>query len=117
MKSISDRLLERNDTLCTSVFTVGEVLTLPRRKKNEALVAALRRYMLGGEIELLPYTLATSEIYSEVRAATALKAADAIHLATAAEAGARLFVTNDHQLQRIKMPGIPLIAGLDAKLW
>lgn len=112
-----EAMKERGDTLCTSVFTVGEVLTLPRREKRDALVSALRGYMVDGEIELLPFTLSTAEIYSQVRAATALKAADAIHLASATEAGVRLLVTNDQQLQRIKMPGIPLIAGLDARLW
>jgi predicted nucleic acid-binding protein len=112
-----EALEKRNDTLCTSVFTVGEVLILPRRKRNNVLADSIRSFMLGSNIELLPFTLSTSEIYSDVRAVTTLKAADAIHLATAIECGARLFVTNDHQLQRITMPGAPLIAGLDAKVW
>lgn len=107
----------RNDVLCTSVFTIGELLTLPKRKGDDALVQATRKYMLSGEIEILPFTLQTADIYSAIRSKTKLKAADTIHLATAAEAGARLFVTNDDQLRKVQMQGMPLIAGLDGKLW
>ena len=112
-----EALVRRNDTLCTSVFTVGELLTLPKRMGNDALVQATRKSMLSGEIKILPYTLETAEMYSTIRSRTKLKAADAIHLAAAAEAGAGLFVTNDDQLRKIAMPGIPLIVGLDGKIF
>jgi hypothetical protein len=42
-----------------------------------------------------------------------VKSPDAIHLGTAAEAKTDLFVTNDKQLQRLTIPGISFIAGLD----
>jgi predicted nucleic acid-binding protein len=46
-----------------------------------------------------------------------LKAADALHLATAIESKASLFVTNDHQLQRLQVPEKPFTVGLDGKLF
>lgn len=107
----------RRETLCTSVFTIGELLTLPRRKSKDALVRAIRESMLSGEVEILPFTLATAEMYSLVRSRTKLKAADSIHLAAAAESGARTFVTNDEQLLKLQLDGIPQIVGLDGRLW
>jgi predicted nucleic acid-binding protein len=110
-------ILQRNDTRCTSVFTIGAMLTLPKREKNDAVIQATRKYMLDGEVEVLPFTLNTAEIYSEVRSYTRLRPADAIHLASATEAGARLLVTDDDQLKKVGMAGIPTIVGLDGKIW
>ena len=74
--------------------------------------------MLGGEIELLPFTAETAVQYSAVRAQTRLKAADAIHAATAILAKADLFVTNDQGIRKQAIPcGFPFIAGLDGKIF
>jgi predicted nucleic acid-binding protein len=43
--------------------------------------------------------------------------ADAIHLAAAAHSGVNLFLTNDEKLQRLVIPGIDFIAGLDVNLF
>jgi predicted nucleic acid-binding protein len=112
-----EALIARNDTLCTSVFTVGEVLTLPLRMKDEAAISAIGDSMLSGEVELLPFTLAMAQRYGQIRAASSLKAADAIHLATAIETRVNLFVTNDRQLQRLQVPEKPWTVGLDGKLF
>lgn len=117
VQRIYEELIARNDALCTSVFTVGEVLTLPLRMKDDAAVAAISESMLSGEIELLPFTLAMAQRYGKIRAASSLKAADALHLATAIESKASLFVTNDHQLQRLQVPEKPFTVGLDGKLF
>jgi predicted nucleic acid-binding protein len=110
-------LVTRNDTLCTSVFTVGEVLTLPLQKNDAAATNLIRESMMSGEIELIPLTLPMAERYAQIRAVTPLKAADALHLATAIEARADLFVTNDRQLQKLQFPGKPLSVGLDGKVF
>jgi hypothetical protein len=52
VRHIYEGMIARNDTLCTSVFTVGEVLTLPLRLKDEAATSAIRASMLSGEVEL-----------------------------------------------------------------
>ena len=117
VKRIYEELIARNDTLCTSVFTVGEALTLPLRMKDEAAIAAINDSMLSGEVELLPFTLAMAQRYGKIRAASSLKAADALHLATAIESKASLFVTNDNQLQRLRVPDKPFTVGLDGKLF
>jgi predicted nucleic acid-binding protein len=109
--------IERGDTICTSVFTLGEILVRPRMVKNDAAYDSIRQFMRGGEIELLPFTAETAEQYSAVRAETRLKAADAIHVATAILASVNLFVTNDRDIRKQTIPGLPLIAGLDGKIF
>src|SRR6202161_4923979 len=101
VRHIYEGMIARNDTLCTSVFTLGEVLTLPLRLKDEAATAAIRVSMLSGEVELLPFTLAPAERYGQIRALCAVNPADALHLATAIETKVNLFVTNDHSLWKL----------------
>lgn len=108
--------VNRNDTLSTSVFTVGEVLTGPRRRGSTSGTAAVERYFQGGAVEVLPFTHATAARYSVIRSAHRVSQADAIHLATAAEAGIDLFLTNDAQLRKLIIPGIKFFADLDGKI-
>jgi predicted nucleic acid-binding protein len=110
-----EAITRRGDTICTSVFTVGELLVLPRKKSDHRIISAIQGFMQGGEVELLPFTLNTAVLYSEVRAESRLKAADAIHVATAIAARANFFLTNDKELQKQKISGIPYIMGLDGK--
>ena len=109
--------LRRNDTICTSVFTVGELLVLPRRISDQTVVDALMEFMRSGEIELVPFTLEAADQYSRVRATMRLKAADAIHVATAITARADVLVTNDEGIRRQKIPSIPFVVGLDGKIF
>jgi predicted nucleic acid-binding protein len=46
-----------------------------------------------------------------------LPPADAIHLASAAQAGTDLFLTNDKRLIGKVIPGIHFIASIDAQLF
>lgn len=117
VRRIYEEMIARNDTLCTSVFTVGEVLTLPLRLKDEAATDAIRESMLSGEVELLPFTLATAQRYAQIRALCSIKPADAIHLATAIETKVNLFVTNDYKFRQFRLPEMPLAIGLDGKLF
>ena len=112
-----EAFMRRGDTICTSVFTLGEVLVRPKAVKDAATYSAIRSFMRGGEIELLPFTAETAEQYSHVRAETRLKAADAIHAATAIVAQVTVFVTNDHEIRKQNIPGLPMIVGLDGKIF
>ena len=107
----------RGHTICTSVFTLGEVLVKPQMAGNQAVYSSIRDFMRGGEVELLPFTAETAERYSSVRAQTRLKAADAIHVASAILAEVEIFVTNDAELRKQRIPGIRFIVGLDGKLF
>lgn len=118
VKSIVEAMVKRGDTLCTSVFTLGEVLTGARKYGSQAGVAATRRFFLdSGQVELLPYSATTSDRYSVIRATTNVEPADAIHLASASESSVDLFITHDKKLKNIAIPGIPFIVGLDTNLY
>lgn len=111
------RMLERGDTLCTSTLTLGESLVASIKSQDAGLGERMKAALSSDEVELLPFRARTAELYAEIRAKFSVKSPDAIHLATAAEANADLFLTNDSHLHRLAIPGIHFIAGLDGKLF
>ncbi len=68
-------------------------------------------------VELIPFDVNRAARYTKIRATNAVTPADAIHLASAAESRVNLFLTNDHRLQSLIIPGIDFIAGLDVNLF
>ena len=117
VEAILKRMQERGDTLCTSVFTLGEVLIGPRKVGATAEAQKVRSFFLeSGGVELIPFTAATADKYSIIRSSNSTRAADAIHLASAAESGVHLFLTHDYQIQKLVIPGIHFISGLDGSL-
>jgi predicted nucleic acid-binding protein len=117
VRRVYDRMLEREDTLCTSVFTLGEALIGPIKGRDAELAARMKTVFRSDEVKLLPFLPSTAEIYADIRVNFPVKSPDAIHLATAAEAKADLFLTNDKHLHRLKIPGISFIAGLDGSIF
>ena len=78
-----------------SVLLLPEVLSKPRRdgtvEETEALSALLVR------LDLLPLDLETVRLATALGATYRLRAADAVHLATAVRAGADRFITNNRR--------------------
>jgi|SRR5665213_1203935 len=117
VKAILEEMERRGDALCTSVFTLGEVLTGPRKIGAKNVVDRTQQFFLeSGQVELLPFGISTSDRYSQIRATTTVTSGDAIHLACASESGVDLFITHDKKLQRFKISGIHFITGLDTNL-
>ena len=114
---ILNRIVSRGDALSTSVFSIGEILTGPRRRGSISGVDAVKRYFQSGAVEILPFTEATADFYSLIRGANKVSQADGIHLATAAEAGVDVFVTNDGDLRKLTIPGIKFFADLDGRMF
>jgi predicted nucleic acid-binding protein len=110
------RMEERGDTLCTSAFALGELLVKPYKLKKMDLTRAIRDFFQSSEIEVLPFDMEAAEIFARIRAEHNVSPADAIHLASAAQARADLFLTNDRRLCSLNIPGIHFIAGLDTNL-
>ncbi|MGD0499170.1 MAG: PIN domain-containing protein [Bryobacteraceae bacterium] len=108
---------KRRDGLCTSVFTVGEVLTGPLKRGEAGVASQIRRTIGPPRVELLPFTVGTAERFAQIRAKNRVSPGDAIHLASAAEAGVDLFLTNDRHLSGLVIPGISFIAGVDVGLF
>ncbi len=86
---------DEDEPLIGSVLLLPELLARPLLDGNEiefdALVALVSR------LTLLPLDLATAELATALAAQYRLRAADAVHLATAVNAGADRFVTNNRR--------------------
>ncbi|HUI77071.1 MAG TPA: PIN domain-containing protein [Bryobacteraceae bacterium] len=116
VSQIARRMEERSDTLCTSVFTVGEVLAGPSRTQRWDEVSKMREFFRSAELRLLEFKLSTAEIFAEIRGRTGISSGDAIHLACAAEARVDLFLTHDKRLAKKIVPGIQFFATLDSSV-
>jgi len=114
---IRSAMQSRGDTLCTSVFTTGEVLTGLYGTGDIEIISQIRDSFGAEEIELIPFNADTADQYARIRSACKVAPADAIHLASAAQAGVNLFLTNDRRLHKLKIPSIDFIAGLDVNLF
>jgi predicted nucleic acid-binding protein len=105
------RMLERNDELCTSTLTLGEVLVKPAEAGDEDLT---RRYeeAIITTATLVPFTLETARVYANIRRDRTIRPPDAIQLACAAHARVDLFVTNDERLSQKTVTGIQFIQSI-----
>jgi len=117
VNAIHSRMEERGDWLITGAITVGEVLAGAYRKGGRQQ-AEESRLLLGSVVdEVIPFTLETADRYAQIRATRGISAADAVHLASAAEARTDLFLTNDVGLLGKIIPGIQFIASLDTQFF
>lgn len=78
-----------------SVLLLPELLSKPLRDGRNSEVESLATVL--GRLELLPVDLATATLASALGATYGLRAADAVHLATAVNAGAARFITNNRK--------------------
>ena len=78
-----------------SVLLLPELLSKPLRQGDTTQVAILRAYLQ--RLTLLPADRAVAVLAAQLGAAYGLRAADAVHLATAVQAGAEHFVTNNRK--------------------
>jgi uncharacterized protein len=111
------RTAERDDQLCTSSLSVGEILVGLRKHGALDTMREVQDFFRHGPIEVIPFTLQVADLYAEIRARLSVSSADAIHLACAASAGTDLFLTNDNNLVGKFVPGIQFIASLDTPLF
>lgn len=76
-----------------SVLLIPELLTKPMREGAQSEIEALAALL--GRLDLRPVDEAVAELGAALGAAHGLRAADAVHLATAVAAGAHRFITNN----------------------
>lgn len=113
VETIYTQMKKRQDQLLTGAFTIGEVLAGYYRDGEIERAADMRRHLQKLVAEVLPFTVDTADHYASIRGNLNLPAADAIHLACAAQAGTDLFLTNDRRLVGKFVPGIQFIASLE----
>lgn len=85
----------------SSVLTLTETLTHPRRMGNEATIRAYQTLLLDSEnLSLLDVNAAIADT-ADLRARHNLRTPDAIQIATALAAGCEVFLTNDREFRRV----------------
>ncbi len=109
---LAERMLERNDQLCTSTLTLGEVLVKPVEVGDESLRQKYEE-LLSRHASLIPFDEEAARIYGHIRCDRSIRAPDAIQLACAAQARVDLFITNDDRLSERTIPGIQFLASLE----
>ena len=114
--AIFSRMRERGDQLITGAFTFGEVLAGIYRKGADDRAEQVRRQLQEVITEVVPFTIETGDHYARIRGALNLPPADAIHLASAAQAKTDLFLTNDKRLLGKFVPGIQFVASMEDDL-
>jgi predicted nucleic acid-binding protein len=88
------------DTLAISDAARLECLVGPLRSANAAVLGDYQTFFADPGIRVLPVTSAVWERAARIRANLNLQPLDSVHLASAAEHGCGLFLTNDAQLAR-----------------
>ena len=94
-----------------SVLLLPELLSKPLRERSAGQLGALATLL--GRLELRPTDLATAELAVALAAEHRLRAADAIHLATAVGVGADRFVTNNSRDFPKSIPEIEITYAID----
>ncbi len=83
----------------TSMVTLIEVLVHPLRRNDAALARRYQEILLNaGGLSTLPLSREVAEGAARLRATHNLRTPDAIQMATAVNAGASFFLTNDSRL-------------------
>jgi uncharacterized protein len=117
VRHILQRMEQRKDALCTGSFALAELLVGPYKKGAPDMAGRIRGALRPPFAEVLPFTSDVADRYARIRAELRVSAADAIHLACAAQARVDLFLTNDRKLVGQIVPGIQFIASLDTELF
>lgn len=87
--------------IITSVMTLTETLMKPLQANDKALIDAYND-LLTQNVQLVPITAPIARSAAELRARYKLHTPDALHIATAIDAGCDAFLTNDLGLKRVK---------------
>jgi predicted nucleic acid-binding protein len=100
--------------IVSSDLTLMETLTGPLKLGDAGLVRAYEQLFQQAQTRLLPVTHAILRDAGQLRATTTkLKTPDALHAATAQQAGCVLFVTNDAGFRRVAtLPSLVILDDL-----
>lgn len=104
------KTLERSDAKVASELIFAEILSSPKLEASNLRTETL------DFLEVLPleYLEVTRQVLSLAaglrRRFKVLKLADAIQLATALDAGAQEFITNDQELVKLRVPDLKIAA-------
>jgi len=107
---ISELRDEGLETLMTSSLSRLECRVKPLRDGDAALLNLYDRFFASANLRTAAVSDAVIERATELRARHGFKTPDSIHLATAIEGGAQLFVTGDADLARCTEIAVEVVA-------
>lgn len=103
MRAIFQQVNQGTPQVVTSVITLTEVLVMPIQTGHTRYEQEYRDMLLNtAYITTLPVSAAMAERAGHLRAQYRLRTPDALHIATALEAGCQAFLTNDRDLKRVR---------------
>lgn len=92
----------------TGDAVVAEVMVHPYRSRDPERIARFRDFFaLDGVLQVVSHTSADFDLAAWIRAEHALPTMDALHLATAHNAGCTVLVTNDQRMP--SLPGLEVV--------
>src|SRR5262249_47330181 len=101
--------------IVTSVLTLTEVLVHPLRQGDKNLADQYRQILLHARhITTLPISNEIAEAAADLRSQHGLRTPDAIQLASATDAGATSFLTNDTHLPTLAKMNVLVLNQLTA---
>jgi predicted nucleic acid-binding protein len=87
---------------------VAEVMVRPYRSRDPERIARFRDFFaLDGVLQVVSHTGADFDLAAQIRAERPLPTMDALHLATAHNAGCTVLVTNDQRMP--SLPGLEIV--------
>ena len=114
MREVIRRVDAGTMTGYSSVVTLTEVLTLPKRLGNTTVEQAYRDILLHSRhFVLMAIDAAIAERAAALRARYTLRTPDALQIATALQAGCQGFLTNDVALTRVTSPRMLVLHELE----
>ncbi len=97
-----------------SVLLLTEVLTYPQKLNNQQLITQYETILSNNRsLTLLPVSRSIARYAATLRANYNIRTPDAIHLATAIEHKADIFLTNDIQLKRITEVSVIILDDIE----
>ena len=88
--------------IVSSPVIVIESLVKPLRDGNTEIERQYHELFISGAVALIGVSYAVVEEAARLRAETGLETPDALHAATAKQAGCALFITNDADFRRVR---------------
>jgi predicted nucleic acid-binding protein len=112
VQALRERMIERQDQLCTSTMTLGEILVKPLALQRQDLADKYEAALTSAAVLLIPFDRPAARLYARIRNDSSIRPPDAVQLACAAQAECDMFITNDERLSRKLVPGIHFIVSL-----
>lgn len=101
---------EKKITLIASTLLLSEILVSPYKTKNKQLLQIYQNLdQTITNLNLIPLNKKIADQTAFIRAKYDIRTPDAIHLATAIDQQANLFVTADQQLSKVKEINVEIV--------